>query len=100
MKFRIRWSDESAVYARIGPFYNAHLVEGKMDKRVGSLSFINDFTAWRTGANCVKAQRDYRRKCCDGRRSGLGTAEPDHRAIRGGAATGKTHLRCFYGRSH
>ncbi|GIZ36582.1 hypothetical protein CKM354_000005200 [Cercospora kikuchii] len=33
-------------------FYNAGLVEGKIDKRGGSLGFIDDFTAWRTGGNC------------------------------------------------
>lgn len=30
-------------------FYNANLVESKISKKGGSLGFIDDFTAWRTG---------------------------------------------------
>jgi hypothetical protein len=32
-------------------FYNANLVESKISKKGGSLGFIDDFTAWRTGTN-------------------------------------------------
>jgi len=35
-------------------FYNANLVESKKDKQGGLIGFIDDFTAWRTGADCLE----------------------------------------------
>jgi hypothetical protein len=38
-------------------FYNANLVEGRIGIEGGSLGFIDDFTAWRTGATCAETTR-------------------------------------------
>ena len=35
-------------------FYNAGLVESRVDRRGGSLGFVDDFTAWRTGRSYVE----------------------------------------------
>lgn len=35
-------------------FYNANLVESRISKKGGPLGFIDDFTAWRTGSDCVE----------------------------------------------
>lgn len=41
-------------------FYNANLVEGTIGPDGGSLGFVNDFTAWRTGADCAETIRKLR----------------------------------------
>lgn len=38
-------------------FYNADLVEGRIGADGGSLGFIDDSTAWRTGATCAETTR-------------------------------------------
>ena len=38
-------------------FYNSNLVEGRIGADGGSLGFIDDFTAWRTGATCAETTR-------------------------------------------
>ncbi|GIZ44655.1 hypothetical protein CKM354_000785200 [Cercospora kikuchii] len=41
-------------------FYNANLVESRIDAEGGSLGFIDNYTAWRTGADCDETMRKLR----------------------------------------